>query len=148
MNLRSLYQWAIEVRSTDGVHTAMPERHVIETRRTYQATLVASSRRAAQAEAYPPIRRAMDVLIVVEACDRTGYLLRLLSASDETAQAEWDALPVALLCLECRIRRYGSQLRTRRCPRCHSQLLSYPELVQEDEHTASDMLTSGGVRVA
>lgn len=148
MNLRELYQWALGVQLTGGVHTSLPQRHVITTKRTYTATLQASTRRASQAEAYPPLRRAQDVLIVVEACDSTSYLVPYLAAPDEVREDYWDAIPQALICLGCRVRRYPSKTRTRRCPRCGGPLEGFRDVIDRDEKDATSKLNQGGVRVA
>lgn len=146
-SLRDLYQWAVAVRDSGGVRSTWPERTSEETRRTETAALHASTRRASQAEGYPPIRKAIDVLITVEACDSTSYLVPLLSADREASQAVWSTVPVALVCQGCRIRRYASQLRTRRCPRCGKDLRSYPEMIADDEGKAIRRLNRGGVKV-
>jgi uncharacterized paraquat-inducible protein A len=119
----------------------------METKRTETAALQASTRRASQAEAYPPIRKAIDVLIVVEACDSTSYLVPLLMAQGEERQALWEQMPKAILCDRCRVRRYASQLRTRRCPRCGGTLQSYPDRILDDEEDAIKRLRRGGVGV-
>lgn len=147
MNLRDLFQWAVAVRSTDGLRSSFPERISIETKRTERASLYASTRRASQAEGYPPLRRAMDVLRTVEACDSTSYLVPLLIVEPGGAQELYEALPVALVCSGCRIRRYASQLRTKRCPRCGGTLKSYPDMILDDEEDAIKRLNRGGIRV-
>lgn len=147
MILRDLYQWALSVRDAGGLTTSWPHRQALATRNAEAAALHASTRRASQAEKYPPIRRAQDVIITVEACDRTSYLVPLLSAPEELQRAMWERLPVVLLCMGCRIRRYASQLKTRRCPRCGHTLQTYPELIGQDEEAAAQRLRQGGVRV-
>jgi ribosomal protein L37E len=118
----------------------------VATKRTETATLNASTRRASQSEGYPPIRRALDVLITVEACDSTSYLVPLLLAVGEESEGVWRKVPTALVCQRCRVRRYASQLRTRRCARCGGELQSYPEMIADDEEDAVRRLNKGGVK--
>jgi hypothetical protein len=143
--LRDLFRWAKVVKEDGGIRSTFPERVSVASKRMETATLHASTRRASGAEKYPPIRKAIDVLITVEACDSTSYLVPLLSADGEEAERIWRQVPVALLCDGCRIRRYASQLNTRRCPRCKGELRSYPEMIADDEGDAIKRLNKGGI---
>jgi hypothetical protein len=98
-------------------------------------------------ERYPPIRKALDVLITVEACDSTSYLIPLLLATGEALDAVWQQVPKALVCDGCRVRRYASQMNTKRCPRCGGTLKTYPGMILEDEEDAVTMLRKGGIGV-
>ena len=145
--LRELYRWAYAVREVGGVTSNFPERVSVSTKRSETAALHASTRRAGRVEGYPPVRKALDVLITVEACDSTSYLAPLLMASGEEREALWNKIPQALVCSGCRIRRYASQLRTKRCPRCGGTLKSYPDMILDDEEDAIKRLNRGGIRV-
>jgi hypothetical protein len=146
MDLRSLFQWAVAVKESGGVKSSWPERTSLQTRRTEKATLSASTRRASSSESYPPIRKAIDVIITVEACDSTSFLVPLLAAPTDDLEKIWKKVPVALVCDRCRIKRYTSQIHTRRCPRCKGVLLSYPDMILEDEEDAIKRLNRGGVK--
>lgn len=147
MNLRDLYRWAYAVRECGGMRSAWPERVAVETKRTETATLHASTRRAGRCEQYPPIRKALDILITVEACDSTSFLAPLLRATNGEREALWDKIPSVLICDGCRVRRYASQLRTKRCPRCGGTLESYADMILDDEEDAIKRLNRGGIRV-
>lgn len=148
MTINELFQWAVSVRSCGGMRSAWPERVSLETKNTETATLHASTRRAGRAEGYPPVRKAIDILITVESCDTTSYLIPLLSAgTKEDQEVVWNKIPAAMICDGCRIRRYASQLRTKRCPRCGGTLKSYADMIMDDEEDAIKRLNRGGIHV-
>jgi hypothetical protein len=147
VTLKELYAWAYSVHECGGMCSTWPERVSVASKRAETATMSASTRRASQAEGYPPLRKALDVLITVEACDSTSYLVPLLLAQGEDADILWDKIPKSIICDRCRIRRYATQLHTKRCPRCGGTLKTYPDMILEDEEDAIKRLNGGGVKV-
>lgn len=149
MNLHDLYQWAVAVRNDGGLKASWPDRHAVLTKRTETATMAATQRRASQSEGYPPIRKAIDVLIVVEACDRTGRLAPYLATPEETRDDERQKIPTrTMYCFDCRIRRYRTSLRTNKCPICKQRMENEREIMDKDMDTAKGKLNRGGIRVA
>ena len=137
----------MDVRGCGGLYSTWPKIQVYQSRRVYEATIQLSPRRMA-VPGNELVEKALDVLIVVEAADRTGYLAPYLSVPEEVAEEVWNKIPIWLYCDNCRANRHPARIKHNRCPRCRTTMESYRDMVEKDERSAAKRLKNGGIKVA
>jgi hypothetical protein len=91
---------------------------------------------------------ALSVMLCCEKHDRTSWMLRYLTASDEAASGVWASIPDKVICFTCRVERVRILNGMRqRCPRCKRPMLTYVGIVAADIKLAAAALRQGLIGV-
>ncbi len=148
LNLRQHVAKAMEILASLGGPTILPSpANVIIKRRRKKVWMRNPLRQAVRPDVAGNRRDyALSVKILVEAYDRTGWMLAWLTASDETATEVWHSIPDKVICFECRVERMRADPR-RRCPKCGRKMLTYIGIVCADLQAVAGALRAGGIGV-
>jgi hypothetical protein len=146
LTLRQHVASAMEILASLGGPTILPSpANVIVRRRQKKAWMRNPLRQAVRPDHAGNKRDyALSVKILVEAYDRTGWMLEWLTASDDTASTVWHSIPDKVICFECRVERLRADVR-QRCPKCGKKMLTYVGIVCADLQAVAGGLRAGGV---
>jgi hypothetical protein len=156
LTLRQHVARAMEILSCLGGPTILPSpSNVIVKRRRKKAWMRNPKQSGTRPDtAGDRMRYAIDVKKICEAYDRTSWMVRWLTSSDDAASSVWASIPDKVICFACRYERRipdcrcKGRCRCRECPKCGKKMPTYVGIVCADLKHVAEALRNGKIPVA
>jgi hypothetical protein len=143
----------MEILSTDGVRSSTPPKGIVVSRGK-KAWMRKPKRPQMRVDLWAKQRDyALSVKKLCEAHDRTSWMVRWLTSSDDAASSVWASIPDKVICFACRYERRVPDCRCkgrckcRECPKCGRKMPTYLGLVCADLKLVAAALRNGKIPV-